>query len=145
MLLCAHKRTRGSLLTAKRSACLSLPRPIRAPSNQTRLHQLHSSQALRCRGLANPCSLCIIRPVCHQQLLKQSQRHLSVEGHWLRVNCLKHSHVTIKNPARGRGGEYLVGAVIAISSVATKGSFLARLKWGDSRHAVFVGNARKNS
>ena len=63
----------------------------------------------------------------------------------VRGNCLKHSHVTIKNPARGRGGEYLVGAVIAISSVATKGSFLARLKWGDSRHAVFVGNARKNS
>ena len=57
---------------------------------------------------------------------------------------MKHSHVTIKNPARGRGGEYLVGAVIAISSVA-KGSFLASIKWGDSRHAVFVGNARKTN
>lgn len=58
---------------------------------------------------------------------------------------MKHSHVTIKNPARGRGGEYLVGAAIAISSLAANGSLLANIKWGDSRHVVFVGNARKNS
>lgn len=63
----------------------------------------------------------------------------------VRSDCLKHSHVTIKNPARGRGGEYLVGAVIAISSVATKGSLLANIKWVDSRHAISVGNTQKNN
>ena len=47
--------------------------------------------------------------------------------------------------AHRESNEYLARGLVAPSSVAKYGSFLANIKLDNLRHAIFIGNARKNS